>query len=359
MKPLKVLHCTHALSGGGAERQLDLLCAHEHQHGLEHSTFYMEAGKAAVHPDRHLIRFHRRHKLDLGVFRSVGEAIDTVKPDLVHAWLPPVMTVPACVMANRRGVPIVTSFRSAKRFRNWLGLIDFCTSWALGNGVISNTLPQLCQRPYQRMFDRQHGRLIPNAVSVPAVDDLNAPTRSENFQVLYVGRIVPEKNWQCMASALSLLPANTPIRLSVCGDGFELAAFEKMVAEKDVGHLIEFEGYVSDVYQRIVNADALLLPSWTEGMPNVVVEAMALSTPTILSDIGANRAIVGDSQSSLMFDPNKPLELAQRLEQLAGDPGLAKKLAQRGKIVAEGYTVDRMVSAYREYYDDVLARARS
>ena len=101
----------------------------------------------------------------------------------------------------------------------------------------------------------------------------------------------------------------------------------------------------------------LVLPSWFEGMPNVLLEALYIGLPCIVSDISAHRDIIGDTGCALLFDPSDPKELAARIDLLCRNQAVAQELSEKGKKVAKNYLPERMVREYYELYASMVTRS--
>jgi len=95
----------------------------------------------------------------------------------------------------------------------------------------------------------------------------------------------------------------------------------------------EFAGVVDHrrLPERLGRADAFVLPSFTEGHPKVLIEAMAAGLPCVASDCPGNRALIDDGQTGLLFDPRREEALVACLDRVLGDPGLAAALGQRAR----------------------------
>jgi len=111
---------------------------------------------------------------------------------------------------------------------------------------------------------------------------------------------------------------------------------------------VEFPGVVDHrlVPEWLRSADAFVLPSFTEGHPKVLIEAMAAGVPCVASDCAGNRALVRDGDTGLLFDPRDPARLAALLERVLTDEALASLLARRGRdVVVREYDLARLVEA--------------
>ncbi len=198
--------------------------------------------------------------------------------------------------------------------------------------------------------------LIPNGVDTAHF----APSRrrraiGEPFRVIYVGRLSAEKNVAAAVDAVSGLEVGAPVTLAVIGDGPLRELLLEQTRARGATQRIEFLGVVDqralpDEYGR---ADAFVLPSFTEGHPKALIEAMACGLACVASDCAGNRSLIKDGVTGLLFDARRPSELATHLERLARDPELAARLgaAARERAVSRydlGVLVAREIALLRD-----------
>lgn len=123
--------------------------------------------------------------------------------------------------------------------------------------------------------------------------------------VVYVGRFVEAKGLVELVEAFSRLAAQRPdLRLALVGDGVMKQRLVSLVEASDARHRILMTGGMQprDVARWINASDLLVLPSWSEGCPNVVVEALACGRPVVATDVGGTREIV-DANNGLLVAP--------------------------------------------------------
>ena len=189
-------------------------------------------------------------------------------------------------------------------------------------------------------------RARPRLVRVPNGVDTSrfapAPTRTPGRVVIYVGRLSVEKNLEPLLDALALLPST---RLVVVGDGPLRAALERRA--RALGVAVEFAGVVSNAAlpARLHGADVFVLPSLTEGHPKALLEAMAVGMACAASARGGIPTLLEDGVSGLLFDPERPADIARALRRLLDDHALAARLgdAARGRVLAE-FDIDRLLA---------------
>lgn len=173
---------------------------------------------------------------------------------------------------------------------------------------------------------------------------------------LFVGRMVHQKNPSCLVRALAgMAPAERPW-IALAGDGPLRAETEAAAARAGLGGDLLFLGARHDTAALMQSADFLVLPSLHEGMPNVVLEAMAAGCPVIASDVGGSPELVQHESSGLLFGNDDDAELGRCLARMAGDDVLRNRMAGQARAQAlSRFTIARMVAATEAVYLRCLA----
>ncbi len=154
--------------------------------------------------------------------------------------------------------------------------------------------------------------------------------------LLFVGRLAAVKGLPVLIEALAAArPLRPGLRLTVIGDGPDRRALERLAAEAGVGDVVEFVGYrsQSDVARTLATVDALVLPSFAEGLPVVLMEAMAARLPVIATRIAGVPELVRSGEHGLLVPPGDPAALAQALLDLTGDQAKARRMGEAGREV--------------------------
>ena len=165
--------------------------------------------------------------------------------------------------------------------------------------------------------------------------------RSGNAKRLVcVGRLSPEKGQAGLLRAIADLGArHDGVELRLVGDGPERAELEALASELELGNRVSFAGRLSEdeTLAEIARSDMLVLPSFMEGLPIVLMEAMALGVPVVASRVAGIPELVEDGAGGLLFAPSDWAGLAACIEQLLTDEQLHEALAEhaRQKVAAE------------------------
>lgn len=187
--------------------------------------------------------------------------------------------------------------------------------------------------------------VIPNPVDVDAVRRQAAgePTfsrQADALELVCVGRMTAEKGHRDLVDAMIRLDEESPsmlpkIRLHLIGDGPLRSELEQRAC-RIKRHSIDFHGHQRSAAPSIAGADALVLPSHFEGMPNVVLEAMALGVPVIATLAGGTVELEQDESTILWAQPGSPDSLCRAIEKFAVDGDSAK-----ARVLAAHRLIDR------------------
>lgn len=162
----------------------------------------------------------------------------------------------------------------------------------------------------------------------------HAASPNGRTRIICVGRLSPEKGQAGLLEAFSSVNREIPgIHLVLVGDGPEANELRSTADRLDLRSRVSFSGRLgeSETLAEIAHADILVLPSFMEGLPIVLMEAMALGTAVIASRVAGIPELIEDGESGLLFTPSKWDELASCMRRLINDERLRKKLAAAGR----------------------------
>ena len=206
--------------------------------------------------------------------------------------------------------------------------------------------------------------LIPNGVALPTAGDTAADAESPDPRgsgplVGMVGRLNWKKGYEYALEAAAHLHRRIPdLRFDIVGDGSLRPALEDAARAAGLGDTVRFLGQRRDVPALMRRFDCFVLSSVIEGMPNVLLEAMALRRPVVTTSAGGSAEIVADGESGLVVPPRDGVALADAVERVLTDPGLAQRLATAGeRRVREHFSLEAMLTALDSMYLAELQRA--
>jgi len=160
------------------------------------------------------------------------------------------------------------------------------------------------------------------------------PITPDNQTFVCLGRLCPQKGQAMLPAIVARLRKGFPgVKLVLIGGGDLQETIEAEIARHGVGDAITLTGYMrqANALKHVANARALLLPSAAEGLPIVIMEAMALGRPVVSTPVAGIPELVRDDESGLLVPAGDAGALADALARLAGDPALAARLAAGGR----------------------------
>jgi glycosyltransferase involved in cell wall biosynthesis len=196
--------------------------------------------------------------------------------------------------------------------------------------------------------------VIHNGVAVPA--NSGARHRGSEPRVGEIARLCDVKGQRELIAALRELPG---VRAVLVGEDLEAggafrALLEREARKAGVGDRVELTGYSPDVGAVLDELDVVVLPSWIEGMPLVLLEAMAHRRPVVATPVGGTPEVVLDGETGLLVPPRDPGALAGAIRRLVDDPALAERMGEAGyRRVRERFSVEAMTRGVLELYDEV------
>ena len=170
--------------------------------------------------------------------------------------------------------------------------------------------------------------------------DRYGQTPREDFgkRVLFVGRLDPVKGGPLLLEAFARARANHPDAiLTVVGDGAERTALETRAKALGLEEAVHFAGFRTQeqVAEHLAQSDMLVLPSFAEGVPVVLMEAMAARLPTIASGVAGVPELVRDGETGFVVLPGDLNTLTDRLDRLMSDPDMCRRMGNAGRAAVE------------------------
>lgn len=365
-RPL-IVHIVPTLDPSGAEKQLALLASNTPKDRFDVQVIALTRGGpyekmlADAGVPVHVIG--KKMKGDPFALRRLVRLLKDLKPTIVQTWLfagnsygrfaahwakvPHIIASERCVDSWKSGLQL--------RLDRWL------MRWTDAVAVNSQAVKEFYAH---QGIAREKLHVIPNAVT-PAeqVADRAAlrkemGVRESSFVMGFVGRLWPQKRVDEVILASDILRIGEwEIEVVIVGDGPRRPALERFAENMRITGDVHFLGKRDDARRLMAGFDALILPSAFEGMPNVVLEAMAAGTPVVASRIPGTTEVIADNENGLLFEPKRESDLARKVQRLLEEPDLGPRLATNAKkVVAERFTVEAMTAGYVKLYEVVLAR---
>lgn len=283
------------------------------------------------------------------------------RPQIVQAFLfhANVLAMVAGKLAGVRN--IVTGIRVAEPRRWHLRVSKWLRGWAARHVCVSQSVADYMHTnaalPTEALVVIPNGVDLSRFASVQPADLTQLGVPAERRAIAFVGRLDPQKGlgW-LMHLAAQMFTRFERHDLLVVGHGPAREMLERMVAELGLSRWVRFIGWRSDVPAILAASDALILPSQWEGMPNVVLEAMAAGKPIVACQVEGVLEILGPLAESQTVPVGDAAAFVAKLAQIVEDPIHAGRLgaANRQRVV-QSFSIDHMALQYDLLYTSLVA----
>ncbi len=196
--------------------------------------------------------------------------------------------------------------------------------------------------------------IVPNGVPVSPVQTVAATDPScRTRRMLFLGNLIERKGILDLLDAVARLPTgHPPWHLTVAGGG-DIERCQALAVRLGVSDRVSFTGWVDQARARILlaEADMLVLPSYDEGLPLVLLEALGMGTPVVCTPVGAIPEVLEDQHTALFVRPGDPADLSRTLQRLLEDDALRRTLSANGSaLFAREFTLDVFIERLFQVY---------
>jgi glycosyltransferase involved in cell wall biosynthesis len=358
---MRICQIITTLVYGGAERLLADFC-NIHSAGHSIDIIYL---KETPHMASKLAPSIRVHYVPLGkgIVGRLRRKVRELSPDIVHTHLghADLLGMIACA-----GLPVRRfctmhniHFKFGPKDRAiWLAYAFLFRTAARDCQVVSISYC-VAEHVRKRLYvpdARNH--VIRNAIPELRPDESKAAVRmrlgiaEDRFCVLFVGRLVPQKDVGTLLRAAALARVRIPgLLVLIVGAGPLRADLERIAAEAGLGDTVRFEGTTPRPEEYFHAADAFTLPSIYEGLGIVILEAFRASLPVAATNLEGPRELIRDGENGFLFPSGDAAALAERLSALNADPGLRAAVGAEGrKDYLKEFTMDKNAAALEGLY---------
>lgn len=258
------------------------------------------------------------------------------------------------------GPAVISGVRVADR-RPWVVWSDRCTRCCTAHYIavsrqVADTHATLCRISGDRMS------AIPNGVDLPTANELSAAESRSARRLLFVGRLNPQKDPLLLLEAFQKLPEDLrqTTTLDYVGQGPLQAALLERIHKFGLEGQVRLLGHRSDVLSLMRASTVLVLPSRWEGLPNVVLEAMANELPVVATRIDGTQELLAAETTGWLVPPRNSNALTAALTEALRSPHLRHKFARTAQhVVAERFTWNETVIRYDRLLRTFLPATRS
>ncbi|NTV97648.1 MAG: glycosyltransferase [Chlorobiaceae bacterium] len=261
------------------------------------------------------------------------------------------------LLAKISGTPVVLArhgilMYNRKKFRYWL------SAKYILDGIITNSNTIKETYAGYGWFDNRFVKVIHNGISIPEhVVPFDFGKSFPGKKIIYsAGRLSEQKGFTYLIEAAALLKkSRNDLLFAVSGEGRLEEDLKNQAREAGLEDSFIFLGFSADIYPFLRGCDLFVLSSLFEGMPNVIMEAMAMNKPVVATDVNGARELMIDGKTGLIVPPKNPAALAEAITAIIENPDMLADFGNTGyERVNQTFTMTVMTDSIEAYLDQKL-----
>jgi glycosyltransferase involved in cell wall biosynthesis len=316
--------------------------------------------------------YHPPNKYDLRMVSRLARVVREGNYDIVHAHLFPTSLFVAltsflipepCYIVSEHNV-----FNRRRRFQFFKVLDAFIYQRYAQIVAVSSSVRKALLEWLPRLDNKV--QVIVNAVDPGCfqADDVQLDQlrqelgiNKDNKIIFYAGRLVPAKGIDILLEAFSnLARKDSSVKILLAGDGPLKDILQKQTASLDLEKNVQFLGLRTDISQLLNIADIIVLPSRWEGLPMILLEAMAARKPILATRVGGIPEIIEHGKSGWLVPPENQQALAEAIALLLSSKELCQQLSDGAlEKVSAQYSIKPIIQQLLESYEKVLSTQKN
>jgi glycosyltransferase involved in cell wall biosynthesis len=365
-----ILHVRATNFFGGPEKQIlgHIVSSRNYRHAV--ITFIdgptkNELSEKCIEANIHVYSLKARNAFDPLIVVKLRRAIVSLAPSLIcsHGYRSTILLTLATIGMK---IPIVAFARGFTAENAKVAFFEFWERRTLSGlfGIICIFEAQ--QRQLERMgVHAKKWWTIHNAVAVfeGAGDPLVEKQLRKSLGILEdgalivcAGRLSPEKGQKDLLQAIPMIRgSDRKVCFVICGDGPCRESLEQEAANLGISDRVRFVGFRRDLLEIFRIMDLLVLPSYTEGLPNVILEAFSCAKPVVATQVGGVPEIVENGRNGLLIPPGRPDLLAQAVEKCLSSNDFMESMGRSGRnLIISKFSFEEQTRKLESVYKEIL-----
>lgn len=277
----------------------------------------------------------------------------TLSPDLILSFIGK-NNMMAILTSRFLHIPTVISVRGEPKEEYYSHMLRAAAQilFPLADGIVLQTA---ASKDFFNRAVKRKAVILPNSLNPAFIREVYSGEREK--KIVAVGRVDENKNHRMLIRAFAGLAERYPeYELVIYGEGELRPTLIREVEELGLQERIHLPGSTADVAAAIYRASVFVLSSNSEGMPNTLIEAMALGIPSISTDCpcGGPGELIEDGENGILTELDNSTMLMENLQKIISDKEFANKLSKNASKIQEKLNPDLINQKWEAYFDKIM-----
>lgn len=357
---MKILFMLPGMSFGGAERVVSILANEFQRQGdqvhiltlasTEKSVYYLRDGIV-----RHgiILENGKNLKLVLNHLRLIRKKVHEIKPDIILSFITDT-AIMALISTIGLKYPIIVCERNdpSKEFLSIKFKVLRKILYPLASGFVFQSEGA---RSYFSKAIQKKSTIILNPLVIQNIPDKYSGVRKK--EIVSVGRLEPQKNQKLLIESFAKFHrTHTEYSLIIYGEGTLKQQLIDTAYRLNIQQYVHLAGTVDNVFEKISTASIFAFTSNYEGIPNALIEAMAVGLPCVSTNCspGGAAMLINNYYNGILTPVNDIDEFVKALEYMVNNPLEAEKMGNYAMNIIEEVNAEKIVSEWRKYIAEII-----
>lgn len=351
---MKIVCVAYLHGSGGAERQIIMLANNLALQGEDVSLIVLVdyKSKYPINENVNIVDLTYCEKESgnkiVNRYRALKKAYKELSPQVtIHYWLQSAYL--SAMMPRKMAGKVIYSERGDPGDSEYNGLLGIIRSIAFRR-IQGFVFQSDGARDFFSDSIKKRATVIPNPISVPE-NEYTTPCMEREKKIVNIGRLHPQKNQALLIEAFSKLSSDfSEYSLEIYGDGDLREELLKKIKKLNLDNRVFLKGTTTNIYEKMYNASLFVLSSDFEGMPNALMEAMALGVPCVSTDCrpGGARALIHDGENGFIV-PTGNVESLKCAMERALDYKELDKMCNLAQYIRKTHSEKSIFMRWKEY----------
>jgi glycosyltransferase involved in cell wall biosynthesis len=351
---MKIAFLITGLQSGGAERVMSNLANELVKRGHNIKIIVMKEAVSDYHLDERIDFVGASALTKSGknnFFKGIGCYVKNVreyKPNIIVSFLPKTIIIAMlCRLFLFKNIPVIVCERANPRIRK--GLIRKLNDklFPLADGSMFQTVDAM---NYYKIKNKWKTAVLKNPLSPDF--DVERFTGIRNKEIVTAGRLYNQKNHSLLIDAFSRIADKyKAYTLNIYGDGPLMGDLKQQIECLNLSGRVILHGRVDDIKDKIYKTSLFVLSSDFEGMPNALLEAMAMGIPCISTDcpVGGPREIIENYKNGILVPVGDADKMAEAMDKVLSDDELAKKIGEQSHKIYIKFSLEQVAEEWEKF----------